>query len=97
MSGPLGERSYELDREGEAFVTGNPRRDDQMNPEVANDISPTGLSGETAEMDDILLESEASAELDTDLAADDSEKRQVHHSVVQPPRGHDPSGSSRVR
>ncbi len=60
------EYGYELDREGEVFVTGNPRRDDQTNPEVANDISPAGLSGDTAELDDILLEGGAGAELDRD-------------------------------
>lgn len=59
------ERGYELDREGEAFVTGNPRRDGFTNPEMANDTRSTGLSGEAGEMDDILLSSESASDRDT--------------------------------
>jgi len=63
------EQEYELARDGEAFVTGDhPRRDLQDNPEVANDISGTGLSGEFGGMDDVLVSETSSAELDRDVA-----------------------------
>lgn len=58
-------RGYELDREGDAFVTGNPRDAGLTNPETANDVRTTGLSGEPGETDDVLLAGDSTAERDT--------------------------------
>jgi len=62
------DRGYELDREGEAFVKGNPRPTDLANPELDYDITSTGLSGDTDELNAILLTENASLAFDRDLA-----------------------------
>ena len=61
------DRDYEVHREGEAFVTGNPWPTDLINPEVDNDTRATGLSAEQGESGEILLSGDATAELDADL------------------------------
>ena len=61
------DRDYEVHREGEAFVTGNPWPADLINPEVDNDTRATGLSAEQGESGEVLLSDDATAEFDGDF------------------------------